>query len=307
MEQPRVLSFTPSQAPRITRQKRLTRSATVHPAGIFIPEDPSLSPEAHFPLQTVSAPDRPALPRFVNRFNSREMLLVIDGSCINNGRSFAENNPGLRPSGGIAFKFKGGSANSTTEAPTFPLLVPTEEGHEKIKDTLGTVKHPLEYQGPQGHIVDHTSNRAKLRAVIAALQFRSWGQEGWRRVVILTDLEYIVRGATEWLPRWVRQGWRKTRLQPWHRRRRGEKFGPKKPGASRYAIANRDLWEELQFRIEELRRENCEVSFWLACTDVERESQFIAQTKAAAREAAGLGHFWDMQPERFTQLCGIML
>ena len=50
------------------------------------PQDPSLSPEAHFPLQTVASPDRTPFPRFINRFDSREILLAVDGSCVNNGR-----------------------------------------------------------------------------------------------------------------------------------------------------------------------------------------------------------------------------
>lgn len=53
--------------------------------------------------------------------------------------------------------------------------------------------------------MDPTNNRAKMRAVIAALEFRAWADEGWRSIVIATDLEYVVRGATEWLPRWVQR------------------------------------------------------------------------------------------------------
>src|SRR5690554_2555710 len=66
--------------------RRLTRRSKVQPATLFTPQDRNLSPEAHFPLQTVSGPDRAPFPRFINRFNSREILLVVDGSCINNGR-----------------------------------------------------------------------------------------------------------------------------------------------------------------------------------------------------------------------------
>lgn len=44
----------------------------------------TLTPEIHFPLQSlVHSPDRPPYPRFVNRFDCREMLLVVDGLCIN--------------------------------------------------------------------------------------------------------------------------------------------------------------------------------------------------------------------------------
>ncbi|KAK0702891.1 hypothetical protein B0T21DRAFT_254336, partial [Apiosordaria backusii] len=200
----------------------------VKPASLFHPEDPALTPEVHFPLQTVRAPDRPPHPRFVNRFNSREILLVVDGSCINNGR---HRDKSSSPIGGSSFTFKN-TPGTSTSAVTLPF---TEENTGPI---TGTIAFRLEEEGPQGDVVDHTSNRAKLRAVIAALQFRAWHGEGWRRVVVLTDLEYIVRGATEWLPRWVSRRWRR------------------KPRAGRVGrrYANRDLWEELQYTMEELRR-----------------------------------------------------
>ncbi|KAK4199302.1 putative ribonuclease H, partial [Triangularia verruculosa] len=205
--------------------KKLTRRSRVQPASLFYPEDPTLSPEAHFPLQTVRAPDRPVHPRFVNRFNSREILLVVDGSCLNNGRHADKSSP---PIGGSSFKFNN-SPGVPSAAVTLPL---TQHPEQRI---TGTIAFPLEQEGPQGDVIDHTSNRAKLRAVIAALQFRAWSGEGWRRVVILTDLEYIVMGATQWLPRWVSRRWRKPKAG-----RQGRKY------------ANRDLWEELQHTVEEL-------------------------------------------------------
>ncbi|KAK4654393.1 hypothetical protein QC762_0065140 [Podospora pseudocomata] len=107
------------------------------------------------------------------------------------------------------------------------------------------------------------------------------GGGGWRRVVVLTDLEYIVKGATEWLPR----RWRKSKVG-----RSGRKY------------ANRDFWEELQHRIEELGGEGCEVSFWLV-----RDGELIRQTKAAARLAAWEGKKEGLPVERYTRLFGIMI
>lgn len=115
------------------------------------PSNPPL-PGNSLPPQTVFAPDRPAYPRFVNRFNPREILLAVDGSCLNNGRHASKSTP---PLAACAFLFK---------------AVPS---------------HHLERRGPAGDAVEHTSNRAKLRAVVAALQFRPWDAEGWRRVVVL--------------------------------------------------------------------------------------------------------------------------
>ena len=111
-----------------------------------------------------------------------------------------------------------------------------------------------------------TSNRAKLRAVVAALQFRAWHGEGWRRVVVLTDLAYVVHGATVWLPGWVRRRWRTTR---------------------RGRVANRDLWEELQGTIDRMRRTGTDVAFWLVRPhDEARRSDRLAEAKEAARSTA---------------------
>jgi ribonuclease HI len=241
-----------------SQSRRLTRRAALQPATIFTPQDASLVPEVHFPLQTVCAPDRPPYPRFVNRFDSREILLVIDGSCVDNGR---HNRKYEAPVAGCAFSFKGTPSIDLEPGPTpvtFPFL-----GLKEQQEVMGSIAFRLEREGPYGEPIEHTSNRAKLRAVIAALQYRPWDAEGWRRVVILTDLKYIVRGTTTWLPRWVKRAWKKPR------RRRGK-------------YANRDIWEELQGRIDELRARGCEVSFWLVRGSDENESQFIARQGRSA-------------------------
>lgn len=70
---------------------------------------------------------------------------------------------------------------------------------------------------------DTTNNRMELTAAIQAL--------GALRkpcvVHLYTDSEYLQRGITEWLPDWLRQGWRR---------------GKKGKGGD---VKNRDLWEKL--------------------------------------------------------------
>lgn len=66
-----------------------------------------------------------------------------------------------------------------------------------------------------------TNNRMELRAAIAGLQALTRPC----RVIIYTDSEYLRRGITEWLPRWLRNGWRTADKQP---------------------VKNRDLWQALQ-------------------------------------------------------------
>lgn len=64
-----------------------------------------------------------------------------------------------------------------------------------------------------------TNNRMELTAAIRALQ----SLKRPCRVEIFTDSEYLQRGITEWLPGWVRRGWKR----------------------SGGALANVELWQEL--------------------------------------------------------------
>ncbi|KAI0846172.1 ribonuclease H-like protein [Daldinia vernicosa] len=258
------------QAPRF--RKRLTRRTPIRSASRFVPQDPNETPEHHFPLQTISS--RFAQSRFINRYDSREILILIDGSCINNG---SKNQTAKPSSGGCSFTFKGpGRYGSEVEHP--------------FKDANyndgGMVGFPLEKCGPRGENYDATSNRAKLRAVIAALEFRDWQEEGWRRIVIATDLKYVVDGAISHLPTWVRRGWRTSKLKK---------------------VANRDLWEELNGVIENLQRRGTSISFWLLRSGslAKTKSTLVRETKGAAREAA-IEHT-DETALEFTRLCGIML
>lgn len=165
--------------------RRLTRSTSlqIQPAGIFRPQDHFLAPEQHFPLQTIST--RTQWPRYVNRFNSKEIMLVVDGSCVNNGAGAGRNPPaeeGNAPKGGLSFIYNGGNAGG--HGTTMPYITadnmstagapPRGDQTISIPDITGKIAMPLEQKGPCGDIHRHTSNRAKLRAVIAALDFRLW-------------------------------------------------------------------------------------------------------------------------------------
>lgn len=65
-----------------------------------------------------------------------------------------------------------------------------------------------------------TNNRMELMAVIAALEILKRPTA----LTVTTDSQYVQRGVSEWLPRWKRNGWRTTNLEP---------------------VKNRDLWERL--------------------------------------------------------------
>lgn len=99
----------------------------------------------------------------------KTMAVFTDGACLSNGNTTAR--------GGYAFVYN------------------TQES--------GTVSDALEEKGPDGQAYIPTDNRAKLRAVIAALSFRIWWDEGWERFVIISDSEYVTKGATDWLRLWA--------------------------------------------------------------------------------------------------------
>jgi ribonuclease HI len=65
-----------------------------------------------------------------------------------------------------------------------------------------------------------TNNRMELMAAIAGLEALSEGCD----VVLFTDSQYVRQGITEWMPGWVRRGWKTAGGDP---------------------VKNRDLWERL--------------------------------------------------------------
>jgi len=70
-----------------------------------------------------------------------------------------------------------------------------------------------------------TNNRMELTAAIEALKFLT----GPHRVELVTDSQYLRRGITEWLAGWRAKGW---------------------VTAAKTPVKNRDLWQELDKRLE---------------------------------------------------------
>ena len=69
-----------------------------------------------------------------------------------------------------------------------------------------------------------------------------WVGEGFGKIVVATDSEYVVNGVNEWVVRWRANGW--------------------KNSAGR-AIANKDLWLMLLSAIEKLEADGMVVQFYL--------------------------------------------
>ncbi|KAE8132728.1 ribonuclease H-like domain-containing protein [Aspergillus pseudotamarii] len=200
----------------------------------FHPQNTTDTPQSLFPPGT-STNASPHVRRFIHRTNANQFLIYTDGACLDNGRA--------NPRAGCSFVFK----PSTTQS----------------RDA-GYVRFPLENQGPTGEAHQQTSNRAELRAVIAALRFRFWTGEGFNNLVIATDSEYVVEGVTSWVRGWIRRGW-KTSI-----------------GA---AVKNRDLWECLLGEIERWDSNGMKVKFWRIPRDWNTDADYHA--RHAASEDAG--------------------
>jgi ribonuclease HI len=66
-----------------------------------------------------------------------------------------------------------------------------------------------------------TNNRMELMAAISAL-------ESLKKpccIALYTDSQYVQKGITEWLPGWIRKGWKNSKGEP---------------------VKNQDLWQRLQ-------------------------------------------------------------
>jgi ribonuclease HI len=183
--------------------------------------------------------------RFIRKSNPREILLYTDGSCLGNGQD--------HPRAGCAVVHR-----------------PTVFSQTGSLAYEGSVGFRLENQGPAGEIYKQTSNRAELRAVIGALQFRDWSidcNRSWRSIVIATDSEYVAINATERIQRWEAAGWRLA-----------SKHG------NPAAVMNQDLWKLFLKEVRQLQGDGVNVAFWRIPRDWNRTADEIAKVVATKRE-----------------------
>ncbi|KAL2125962.1 hypothetical protein VTI74DRAFT_2078 [Chaetomium olivicolor] len=171
--------------------------------------------------------------RYTHRDDASTVLIRTDGACLDNGQA--------NPKAGWAFWH---GVN--------------DDGTQLIASAR------LEAKGPFGAAAAQTSNRAELRAVIAALRFRHWPGEGFRTFVVATDSEYVVEGATKWVKTWMENGWKTS------------------AGAD---VKNKDLWQALLGEIERVSDDGLAVQFWRIPREWNTAADAAAKS-AAAREAA---------------------
>ncbi|KAJ6005032.1 hypothetical protein N7540_012831 [Penicillium herquei] len=180
--------------------------------------------------------------RFIHCDFPNTFLVYTDGACLNNGAPNA--------TAGCAFVF--GETEQNTKDPTYALF-------------------PLENRGPTGEVQRLTSNRAELRAVIAASRFCDWITEGFNTMVIAMDSEYVVEGITTPLRTWISHGWRINTGAP---------------------VMNRDLWECLLGEVERWHAYGMKLEFWRIDRRDNSEADYYAGIAASERR---LGSFQDIK------------
>jgi len=75
------------------------------------------------------------------------------------------------------------------------------------------LKHPAsgkEIEG-SGGIAETTNNQMELQAVISGLESLTSASE----VKVITDSTYVAKGASEWMPKWKKNGWRRREGKSW--------------------------------------------------------------------------------------------
>ena len=126
----------------------------------------------------------------------------------------------------------------------------------------------LELSGPTEEIHPLTSNRAELRAVIAAVEHKvpdfpqDWWDEAWGRVVIVSKSAYVVDGITRNIATWQKRGWKSSAGKP---------------------ITDRDLWERLLALIN--GRGDVEWYFWCVARGCSQAATDAARLAARTHEA----------------------
>ncbi|KAJ5614046.1 hypothetical protein N7528_007700 [Penicillium herquei] len=212
----------------------------------FVPPDDETTPQHLFPAGTKYRAS-PPVERFIHRRTPSIFLVYTDGSCLGNG--------GQNPKAGCGIVFK-----------------PAEDS--KGNKVHNYFRFPLENKGPQNDECPQTSNRAELRAVIAACQFRPWFEEGFETMVIATDSKYVVEGITTWIRGWIDRDWRTSKG---------------------HLVKNRDLWECLLGEIEMAAEEGLDVQFWRIPREWNTDADYHA-TVAAVQTG---------RKDNFTKYCGV--
>ncbi|KAJ5738764.1 hypothetical protein N7493_001919 [Penicillium malachiteum] len=162
----------------------------VHPKK-FVPPHEEEAPQYLFPATLINPHlgDPHRRHRFIHRDDDKCMLIYTDGVSLDDEAV---------PLAGCSFVFKD-NAQTAQNLGEYGSTDP---------DYRNYCCFALEKEGPTGEI-KHTrdADRAKLRAIIGALQFKTWATEGFKKVIIATDSPYLVECITTRVHAWAQEDW----------------------------------------------------------------------------------------------------
>ncbi|KAI0100074.1 hypothetical protein GGR51DRAFT_378629 [Nemania sp. FL0031] len=222
-ESPTAVSYSVSNASVAARSERRRGSGRAFPSK-FCPPTTNMHPGHLFPPSPTGLYE---IYYFLDRTNQKKALVYTDGACSNNGKR----NP-----------------QAAWAAVLRPFI------GDYVRPFL--VSGRLELKGPFGDESVATSNRAELRAAIAALRGMDWRNDGFTSIVIATDSSYLVEGATGWVRSWVRNDWKT---------QNGD------------SVKNQDLWELLLGEVEKCREVGLEVELWKIPREMNGDADYFAK------------------------------
>jgi hypothetical protein len=106
---------------------------------------------------------------------------------------------------------------------------------------------------------ESTARRAQLRAVLAAIELANWEEEGFDKIVIGVEQNWIVSGVSNDIWRWKRNGW---------------------INATGGMVEDRDLWELIDEAIMTYEKIDCNVRFWQISPNDARLAKNLAEIGA---------------------------
>lgn len=165
------------------------------------------------------------------------IVVAVDGACSNNGQE------GARSAYGVFW------------------------GIDNVMNRAAPV------QGEKHHTNQVAELWACMRALLDAAQVKSLIEhEGGtlNAIVIKTDSEYLVRGVTEWLPKWRSNGGKNCR------------------GLD---VVNREHFRAIELLIEKFEKQNLIVKLWHVPREINREADLMAKAVLRGGWNQGLGLF----------------
>lgn len=133
---------------------------------------------------------------------------------------------------------------------------------EQPANTPKPVAFSLEINGLNDQIQPNTPITAALRALVAALELKTWGSEGWKQVTIATDDKGLYAGITRHIVKWSAKGWLSE--------------------TSNHQPASPALWIRALDLINEQAYHGCEVKFWLITAEQNQHTAKMARTIATS-------------------------